>query len=268
LLAGSSPSAWAHGELHELIEKATRDIALNPRNPELYFNRAELHRNHSAWDAALADLGRAEALSNQWHILHFARARLLLGADWVQSAKVAADRFLQTEPNHMEALVTRARARVKLGEAVDAAEDYTRAIAAAFPPAPELYLERAQALMSAGAAYHDRALQSLEDGLSTLGPIATLQLAAVDLELKQNRLDAALARLDQVMAQAPRKETWLVRRGDILRQAGRNKEAAEAFSRALAELQGLPVHRRSTPAMVELESRIRKALAETKSLAR
>ncbi len=262
LLAAGASNALAHGELHELIDKATREIALNPRNPNLYLARAELHRGHSAWDAALADLARAEALSNQWHILHFARARLLLSAEWYESARVSADRFLEAAPAHEECLVVRARARMKLGEPLAASEDYSRAIAAADPPVPELYLERAQALAAAGAGYLDRAVQGLDEGLGKLGPIATMQLAAIDLELKRNRVDAALARVDKIMAQAPRKETWLSRRGEILRQAGRNPEAAAAFGAALKELEALPAHRRATPAMAELEARVRKALAE------
>lgn len=262
LLVGDARPALAHGELHDLIENISREIALKPRNPYLYLNRAELHRGHSDWDSALADLERAEALSNQWSLVHFARARLLLSAEWFQSAKVAADRFLEKEPDNLECLVVRARARVKLADPLGAADDYTRAIAVAEPPTPELYLERAKALAGAGAAYLDRALQGLEEGLGKLGPLATLQLAAIDLELQQKRMDAALARVDKIMAQAPRKETWLARRGEILQQAGRNEEAAQAYSTALKEMEALPSHRRTVPAMVELQNRLRKALAE------
>jgi tetratricopeptide (TPR) repeat protein len=262
LMVGVSQPAFAHGELHDLIDKITREIALKPNNPYLYLNRAELHRGHSDWDAALADLERAEALSNQWSLVHFAKSRLFLSAEWYQSAKVTADRFLDKEPGNLEGLVVRARARVKLADPVGAADDFTRAIAVADPPTPELYLERSQALATAGAGYQDRALQGLEEGLAKLGPIATLQMAAIEMEIQWNRVDAALARVDKIMAQAPRKETWLARRGEILRQAGRNDEAAQAFRAALKELEALPSHRRTVPAMAELENRIRQALAE------
>jgi predicted Zn-dependent protease len=87
-------------------------------------------------------------------------------------------------------------------------------------------------------------------------------LPALEIELKQNRVDAALARLDKVMAQSPRKETWLVRRGEILQQAGRTKEAVAAFQAAQKALDTLPPTRRTVPAMAELEQRLRKGLAE------
>ena len=125
-----------------------------------------------------------------------------------------------------------------------------------------MYVERAQALGAAGGTHVDEALRGLDDGIRNLGPIVTLQLATIDLEVKAGRLDAALTRVDKAMAQAPRKEVWLGRRGDILRQAGRNQEAAAAYAAALQSLETLPAARRAVPAMAELEKRIRKSLAE------
>ncbi|HWI57296.1 MAG TPA: tetratricopeptide repeat protein [Bacillota bacterium] len=256
------PGVQAHGELDELINEASREINGNPRDPQLYLKRAELKRLHREWDAALADLDRADSLSNQWHVLHFVRARVLLDAEWFQSAKVAADRFLAREPNHIEALLTRARAKVKLGEREGAADDYSRAIAHTTMPMPELYLERAQALAEDGGQHLDKALEGLDQGITNLGPVVTLQLAAIDLEVKRNRLDAALARLDAAMAQSPNKEIWLARRGDVLRKGGRNQEAAEAYTAALQVFEKLLPARRAVPAMADWEKRTRAALAE------
>lgn len=100
----ASPQAFAHGDLHGLIQNVTREIEQAPRNPELYLRRAEWHRAHEGWDAALADIERATALTNQYHVLHLARARVYLDAGWFESAKVTADRFLVQEPNNAEAL--------------------------------------------------------------------------------------------------------------------------------------------------------------------
>ena len=262
LLAGGAPSARAHGELHDLIDQMSREIARHPRDPDLYLKRAELHRAHLGWDAAMADIERAAALTNQWPQLHLARAMLYLDTQWFESAVEAATRYLKHEPTNGLALITRARARVKLGQNLDAAEDYTHAIRNAASQGPELYVERAQALGAAGGSHVDEAIRGLDDGLRNIGPIVTLHLAAIDLEIKANRFDAALDRVDKAMAQAPRKEVWLNRRGDILRQAGRNQEAAAAYSAALKSLETLPAARRAVPAMAELEARIRKSLAE------
>src|SRR5206468_8109047 len=106
------------------------------------------------------------------------------------------------------------------------------------------------------------ALRSLEEGIKKIGPIVTLQLFAIDLEVKQKRYDAALTRLEQISAQFPRKETWLARRGEILQQAGRDKEARDAFRDALKAISILPAPRRQVPAMLELEKRLQALLEQ------
>ena len=87
-----------------------------------------------------------------------------------------------------------------------------------------------------------------------------LELLAIDLELRKKNYDAALARLEQIAAQSQRKEEWLVRRGEILEQAGRAEEAHAAFMQAQAAIESLPPAIGQTTAMTELEARLRAAL--------
>lgn len=260
VLALIPPSIWAHGDLHLQIQEVTRQIEKEPRNAELYLKRGELHRAHHEWDAAQADYDFARALDPKMAVLDLARGRMFLEANWPISAKVALDRFLAIHTNHVEGLTARARTLVKLDQRLAAARDYTMAIAHSTEPRPELYLERAQALTAEGGACLDEALKGLDEGIEKLGPLVTLQLYAIDVELKQKRFDAALGRLERVAAQSPRKETWLARRGEILHQAGRTAEAREAFESALVAIGKLPPARRHVPAMVELEKRLREAI--------
>jgi predicted negative regulator of RcsB-dependent stress response len=97
-----------------------------------------------------------------------------------------------------------------------------------------------------------------------LGPLVTLELCAVDIEVKDKQYDAALARLDLLAAKSPRKESWLARRGDILLQAGKTEEARKAFQTALDAMETLPPARRNVPAMLELQTRLREQLAKLK----
>ena len=87
--------------------------------------------------------------------------------------------------------------------------------------------------------------------------MVTLQLAAIDIEVGQKRYDAALDRIEAAAASSPRKETWLLRKGEILRDAGRPAEARAAFQNALQAIETLPPARRNVPAMAALEKRIR-----------
>ena len=113
----------------------------------------------------------------------------------------------------------------------------------------------------AGIEHIDVALQGLDEGLERLGQPITLQLYAIDLELELGRHDAALARLDRIASRADRKETWLVRRGEILEQAGRPAEARAAYVAAIEAVQALPATRRGTRAVSRLQTRAEEALA-------
>ncbi len=252
--------ALAHGDLHLQIEEVTKRIAKEPRNAELYLKRGELHRAHQEFDAAQADYDFAAALQPHLAFVDLARGKMFLDANWPLSALVALDRFLADHTNHVDGLVTRARTLVKLDRRLQAVEDYNRAIAGAAQPQPEMFLERSQALTNEGPAYFDQALKGVEEGIKRLGPLVVLQMFAIDVELKQQHVDAALARLDGIAAHSARKEKWLAQRGEILQQAGRNEEAREAYQGALKALASLRPGLRQVPAMLDLEKRVQAGL--------
>jgi predicted Zn-dependent protease len=238
----------------------TKELEKQPRNAGLYLRRGELFRAHGDFDSANADLDRVAALEPRMEVLPLARGRLFYEANWPQSAKMALDYFIRSHTNNVEALALRARCQVKLGQRLEGVRDYTRAIEAAGEPQPELYLERAQALNEEGPAYYAEAVKGLEDGMKKMGPLVTLQLYAIDLEVKQKNYDAALARLEKASAASPRKETWLARKGEILQTAGRTEQAIDAFRASLKAISQLPETRRNVPAMQELEKRIQAVL--------
>lgn len=260
LLALLPRPARAHGDFHSVIIDINQQIEASPKNPELYIRRGELYRTHQDWDSAYADFDRAATLDPKSPFIDFVRGRLFLEANWLFSAQRVLDRFLTHQTNHIEGFITRARVLTKLTQHVAAASDFTRAIALSPEPSPDLFIERAQTLTAAGEGHFDEALQGLDEGVKRLGQLVTLQLYAIDMETKQQRFDGALARLDKVAAQFPRKETWLARRGEILQQAGRPAEARDAFKAALAAIAQLPATRRNVPAMVELEKRLQDQL--------
>ena len=115
--------------------------------------------------------------------------------------------------------MARARARAKTDKLLVAVDDYNRAIALRPGGEPELYIERAEALAKLGD--HDAAIRGLDDGISRMGPLVTLQLEAIEIETATMQYDAALKRVDAVMSRLQRKESWFVRKAQILKLAGR-----------------------------------------------
>jgi tetratricopeptide (TPR) repeat protein len=254
-----SSFAQAHEGLHEQIVAITAKIKRDPKNASLYLQRGELHRLHRDWNRAAADYDQAARLRPDVKIIDLARGKMLFESGRFKRARLTLDRFLSQQPGHYEGLITRARVLSRIGLRDDAVNDFTQALAKSAVPDPDLYIERA--LVTAEDEKRiDEALIGLDEGIKRLGPLVTLQLSAIDLELRRQNYDAALARLEAVTSQSERKETWLVRRGEILKLAGRQEEARAAFNAALAAIDSLPFERRQSRAVTTLQLRARSAL--------
>lgn len=251
--------ARAHEGLHEQIVAITAKIKRDPKNAALYLQRGELHRLHRDWTRASADYDRASLIQPSLTIVDLGRGKMFFESRRLQQAKFVLDRFLRQQPKHVEGLITRGRVLAGIGRRLEAANDFTEALALAPVPEPELYLGRAQVLAS-DERYIQQALRGINEGIRRLGPLVTLELAAIDLELRGNNYDAALTRLDAITAQSERKETWLVRRGEILKAAGRLEEARKAFTDAMVAIESLPPERRQSRAITALQLRARSAL--------
>ena len=253
-LTVSRQTLSAHDGLREQIAAISTQIAASPDNVELIVRRAALHRAARHWKEALADLDRAGALAPGSTAIDLVRARVLFDTGDLQGAVDATSRVLGRDSGQVDALIVRGRARSRLGRSRDAVTDLTRALDAR--PQPDLYIERARATLGSGRVAIDAALSGLDEGIVRLGPIVTLELEALDLELRLERYDSALLRLDRDSAQAQRKESWRVRRAGILEKAGRPGEAREAYLAALAAAEALPAPVQRTPALSALIDRL------------
>jgi len=145
-----------------------------------------------------------------------------------------------------------------------AARELTRGIelhGSPMSPRPDVYLDRARALAAEGGEHVDEAIHGLDEGARRLGGAITLQLLAIDIEVRERRWDAALERLAAIEASSPRKESWLAHRGEVLLAAGRTDDARRVFQDALAAIAALPPHRRGAPVMAALDARVHAALS-------
>ena len=262
VIAGILLPSWArgHGDVHERIVALSQEISRRTNDATLYLQRGELYRVHRDWALALADYDRAGQLDPALARIDVCRGRLWLESDQPKAAIVPLNRYLAKQTNDVEAFALRARARARLGASREAARDFERAVALTPVGSPELYIEGAEALAAAGAK--EEAIRLLDRGIRRMGPLVTLQLSAIDLELSLGRSAAALARVDAVTAKMQRKESWLVRRARILTEAGQTAEAREAYMAALRAIEKLPPSHRRTRATLELEAGIRSALQE------
>src|SRR5258707_326612 len=104
LLLSPPLPAIGQADIKWQIMELTEQIAKQPRNAELFCNRGDLYRAQQNWDAAQADYDRGLAINPKADIVDFLRGRMFLEANWPFSAKIALDRFLSKQTNHLEAL--------------------------------------------------------------------------------------------------------------------------------------------------------------------
>jgi tetratricopeptide (TPR) repeat protein len=251
---------FADADIHVRLTAMDQLIIADAGNPELYLKRAELHRLHRDWTAALADYRQVRHLAPNQPALDFYLGRMWHEAGQPERAKAALDRVLTHDPDHAHALLIRARVLAVLENRFAAVEDISRAIEQFASPTPEMYLERARWLVAEGEEHTGRALRGLDKGIEHFGPVVTLIQYAIEIETERGHYDAALARLDSLPKPVQRLPVWITRRGDILSATGRMQEARATYQHALGAIETLPAPRRSTRAIALLEARLRTQL--------
>lgn len=249
----------AHGDLHERIAAISAQILTNQASPELWLQRADLHRQHSEFDAAQTDLDHAAQLKPGWAGAALQQARISFDRENFSDCERAATGCLTLEPGNADALVLRGRSLVQLKQFARAIADYdavlTRTNSAR--PLPDLFLERARAQAALGK--FDDAVHGLDDAMRQLGETPSFALPAIEYERQRGAFEAALARLERAGKFFDR-ESFLALRGEVLLQAGRRAEAAENFSTALATLENFSSERRAQ--LPALEARLRAGLKQ------
>jgi tetratricopeptide (TPR) repeat protein len=251
----------AHDGLHEQIVAVTEAIRKDANNAALYLKRAELYRLHAEWKNSERDFNRAEKLDAKLAVVNLGRGKLWLDAKQFSKAKSALEKFLAKEPKSFEGVLTMARICANLKQNAAAARYFTEAIALAPADSAEIYLERAETLASVKKI--DEALRGLDEGNEKFGNLVTLQTAAIDLEVKRRNFGAALLRLDKLTATMERKESFLLRRGEILLEAGKICDARTDFLVSKEAFGNLSSFRKNVRAVKEQMARLDKLLAQT-----
>jgi tetratricopeptide (TPR) repeat protein len=252
--------AFAHAGVDELEAETRARLARHPDSPQAHLERAAVLQMERDWDGALAALEDAAARGADPDVVGARKGGVYLEAGFPRMAKIEIDRVLARRPAAYDLLADRARAWLALGNPEAAARDFGEAIAKGTRPTPELVLARRDALAAAGKP--EDALGALDAGMTRVGPVVSLVLPAVDLEVELGRYDAALARLDRLAGNGPPNPLWQARRGDILERAGRPAEARTEWARTLALLDARPPARQGTQ-LDDLRRRMQAALAST-----
>jgi tetratricopeptide (TPR) repeat protein len=254
----AATAAFAHADMNFVAQEVDKMVAANPGDPELLLRQAQVRKHAGNWDGALVSLALALAHGADRDAVASARAAVFLAAGFPQMAAFEYGTVLAHRPDAYDVLFERGRAELALGHVEAADQDFARAIGSMRTPQPEHVALRADTLRARGRAAD--AVRALDEGMARLGPVPSLVLSAIALELELQRYDSALARLDMLLTTAPTNAAWIARRADILKQAQRPAEARAEFARALHQIEAQSAHRHS-PASKALADRLRGELA-------
>lgn len=256
---GASAPAHAHGPVHARIRQLSAEIARSPRNAELHLRRGRAYLEDDHAREAAADLRRALALDPALRGAHHFLGEAELARGRAKAAQHAAERFLaaltqDADGGRFRGLTLLARALDAQQQHAAAADAYGQALALAEQPRPEDYLAHADLLERAGL--RAQALASVQAGLARLGSIVTLEHRALALEIADGHHDAALARLERLIAHSPQPAVLWRERGRLFERLGRRSEAKRCYAAGLAALAELPPSRRNTRALRQLTAQL------------
>ena len=263
-LAVTTPCARAHGDDQLLIDALTEELAKAPE-ADLFIRRGELFRHHQEWEKAAADFAAAARLEPKLAVVDFFRARLLLESGDAAQARTFIDRYVAGTPEEAEGWFLRGDILGALGQHDDGALDYAKGLERTPRPRPEHYLRRAKFLAASPKSDPTRVLAAIDEGIERVGPVISLVEYALTLELDRRNFASALQRIELAMKHAPRREGWLVRKGDVLVKSGRVDEAIASYRAALSAIDELPPRYRETVPVEKLERDARSALSRLSS---
>jgi len=246
--------AQAHENSPAQISNLTHLLEAHPSDPSLYLQRGALYRLGGNWSAAEADCATARSLGADASQVAVCLAALELSRGNPTTALAYLQEVDAVGPS---ALFVEGRALRRLGQFREAATVLGEAVASSPRPRPEDYLELSDVVLEQGDPYIPEALEILDAGLRRLGPVVSLTLATVDLEVRRGDHASALHRMRSAPPGLQKSPAWITRQGEILLRSERDLEAQVVFTEALSLLQALPPHRRSVPAMVTLETKLR-----------
>lgn len=248
--------SWGHGDRNEHLARLDAEVEANPDSVRHRFERAEALRRLGRYGESMADLDRVQAVSPSNPRVHYLRGLTHFDRGEFADAEASLRRYIDSKPESVSAHGALAETLMQQGRHREAGDAFGLAIALHPTPAPDHYIARAKAYRGAGGQYLDVAVEGLDDAMSSIGPLVTLQRLAIEIELDRGNHAGALDRIDAVLAAVPRKESWLAYKGRVLVSSGREQDALDVFRLAREALESLPPRVQSSPAMVSLRDNI------------
>jgi len=242
LLAGLlmlAQPALSHPDLLLQIEELDGQLQAEPQNAELLGRRGDLYRRHEDYAAAASDFAAARSSGQDYALLDFYEARLLLATGEWTAAEQLLSRYLSSHPGHAFAWTLRAQAWLGLGQPLLAAGDFEAAIQKADQPSPSLYRDWALALVTVGNDHWNEAGHVVDKALEAFPRDVALLALGTDIALAENQPSRANLYLKSLPGSVSVLPRWDERQRllSCLQGAGPGEIKADCRQTAIRQLQ-------------------------------
>ncbi len=256
------PPALGHPMVHEKIDHLTLQISHEPPNATLLLRRGRLYIEIAEYIAARTDFERALKIDRNTRAAHYYLGHVALKTARYHEAVRHARTFISAVDHEAGALV---RGYRLLAAAYDRLQDYKRAAGAyqtvvdvAAEPRPSFFLDLVAIYLK--QKQYASSMRVLARAIDRLGPLAVFEEQALKIEIVSHAYGMAIKRIDRLINIGQRLPVLYEQKGRILEMDGRADEAEQAYRRALAEWNRLPIGRRHSPAMLSLRDRLMSVL--------
>ena len=259
LLLGHAHVATAHGDLHMRIQELTLQIKQEPKNPDLYLQRAELFAQHHEPKKSNKDLKKCMRLGLNTTRVHLNLAKNYTTLEKSRKAndlldQILAKNALYDQVLNVQALNLKGIVLSQQKKFATAADYFEKVIAQAQETRPENYLNASAAWEQANMTKQSKAI--LQKGIDDLGHLLVFHSKLVELSLQTQDWETAIAHQTQIIELSTRKERAYYERALIYLEQKQTQKAKLDLEQALLLIEKLPSRIKKTLASLELKNSI------------
>jgi tetratricopeptide (TPR) repeat protein len=250
-------TAWSHGDLHDQIDDVSKQLVDGKSITELYLKRGKLYLQDGSFQQAIHDFRKSLQLEPALHVVHYHLGEAYLATNRSDTAEFHTRLFIKSLGVDTYGGLSRGYALLgkiyqNRNKQLEAAKAFEQSLQNNLQPGPVDYLQAADAYVKSGKKYQQQAMHLLDKGIDRLGPVVTLQEAAIELEMLSGSYDAALARVGTFRSQGISEPNISYRQASIMSTARRVEEAQKYYKKALAEIESLPAHKQASRSIQKL----------------
>lgn len=219
------------GDLQEGIKLIGRSLAINPSQPDAYYNRGRALNDLKRYAEAVADYDRTLALNPVFPEAWNNRGNALEALNRYEEALTSYGKAIAHQPSFVGAYNNRGNALAKLGRYAEALRDYDRALALQ-PNVAFLHCSRGHVLGE--MRRYDDALASYQQAIVLKPDYAAAHLSRAEALHAMGRYKEALAGCERAIALKPDYAEAHEGRAGVLHALRRYDEALATYRQAIA----------------------------------